>query len=187
MYKKVETTEDLNIFDNIWMSCWVEKGYEMEFSYGDIDRYIIKNDESQNIGTVELKDYSLNENNPMNLIYPFHKNNVIATSTKRMVEVDKVAILREHRGKNLDRLLSVIVFHCKNNEISYCIVLLERLFYKALRNVYKVPLYVDGDKFFYKGDMVVPAIIDVEKMYRNSEEYNWLISDVEKAGLEVKI
>lgn len=30
MYKRVETEEELRIFDSIWMPAWQEKGFDLE-------------------------------------------------------------------------------------------------------------------------------------------------------------
>jgi hypothetical protein len=174
MFKKVETPEELTLFNNIWMGCWLEKGYEFEFYTGPADRFLIQDPSSTFVGTIEFKTYSHHQENNINSVYPFHLIDLIKNSENQTIEIDKVAILKEYRGKNLDRLLTLFAHYSEINQIKYCVVLLERVFFKALKSVYKIPVDAVGEKFYYKGDFVVPAIIYAEKMYQEKEKYQWL-------------
>lgn len=176
MYQKVDSLALLNSFNEIWMECWLEKGYVLENENGPSDRYLITDAKDQKIGTIEFKPYHLGIQNNINTIFPFHEIEDLAANPRLVIEIDKVAILKEFRGKNLDRLLSVFVHYSEKHEISYCVVLLERMFYKALRNVYKIPLNAVGEKVYYKGDYVIPAIIYPKEIYQNKKDYSWLLN-----------
>ncbi|OCT13864.1 hypothetical protein A8709_20030 [Paenibacillus pectinilyticus] len=171
MFKKVESVLELQRFDEIWTRSWEEKGFELEYSEGKVDRYLIRNDQNDEIGSIEFKAFShLSE---INAIFPFHHVDKIKHS-RTTIEVDKVAILNEHRGKNLDRLLSAMVCYGETNRVNYYIALIDPLLYRALRVVYKVPSEKLGEKMFYKGDYVYPVYIDVEFVYRNKDQFSWL-------------
>ncbi|MCD8509698.1 MAG: hypothetical protein LRY73_07355 [Bacillus sp. (in: Bacteria)] len=176
MYNQVETVADMNIFNQIWMECWLEKGYMLDLSDDNVDRFIIQDLEKRNIGTVEFKPYFATPKNNINQVFPFHKIEHIAHNPEKAIEVDKVAILRQHRGKNLERLLSLCVYYSEFYQKEYCVVLLERLFYKALKNFYKVPLETMSDPIYYKGDHVIPVIIYVNHLYSYKERYSWLVN-----------
>ncbi|MGP7816055.1 hypothetical protein [Niallia sp. 01092] len=176
MYIKVDSFALLNDFNQIWMECWLEKGYGLENSNGQSDRYIIQNSHNQKVGTIEFKPYILDPANNINTVFPFHQIESIKSKPNSVVEIDKVAILKQFRGKNLDRLLTVFVNYSEYYDISYCVVLLERVFYKALKTVYKIPLESVSNKIYYKGDYVIPAIIYPKDIYRNKEKYPWLLS-----------
>ncbi|MFD3450525.1 hypothetical protein ACFDTO_38870 [Microbacteriaceae bacterium 4G12] len=176
MYQKVDSVALLNNFNQIWMECWLEKGYVLENEDGSSDKYLITDIEEQKVGTIEFKPYTLDQNNNINTVFPFHEIELIANNPTSVVEIDKVAILKQFRGKNLDRLLSVFVHYSETHNISYCVVLLERVFYKALKTVYKIPVKAVGEKIYYKGDYVVPAIVYSNEVYQNKKNYSWLIA-----------
>ncbi|CAG9607781.1 hypothetical protein [Pseudoneobacillus rhizosphaerae] len=176
MYIKVDSVALLNHFNQIWMECWLEKGYFLENENSLTDRYIITDIEERKVGTIEFKPYSLDPKNNINTVFPFHELESIVKETDSVIEIDKVAILKEFRGKNLDRLLSLFVHYTEDHDINYCVVLLERIFYKALKNVYKIPLEAVGEKIYYKGDYVIPAIVCPKEIYQNKKDYKWIVS-----------
>ncbi|MGG3891173.1 hypothetical protein [Metabacillus fastidiosus] len=176
MYIKVDSVALLNDFNQIWMECWLEKGYGLENEDLPTDRYLIIDSAKQKVGTIEFKPYTLDPNNNINIVYPFYQIESIIDKPNSVVEIDKVAILKQFRGKNLDRLLSLFVNYSEYHDISYCVVLLERVFYKALKHVYKIPLESVSEKIYYKGDYVIPAIIYPKEIYQNKEKYDWLVA-----------
>ncbi|KAB7707422.1 hypothetical protein F9802_06625 [Bacillus aerolatus] len=175
MYKIVENLEEANVFNQIWMECWLEKGFEFEFSKGLTELLLIKNQNNMNVGTIEVKSYNLKEKNNINQVFPFYKLKTIQQYVDQTAELDKAAILKEHRGENLDRLITSLAHFAEQKEIKYCVALLEGVFCKALRRVYKMPMEVVGEKIFYKGDYVIPAIIHIEKLYKDKKDYSWLM------------
>lgn len=174
MYLKVNSFALLNSFNEIWMECWLEKGYVLENEHVSSDRYIITDLNDKHVGTIEFKSYNLDPQNNINTVFPFHEIEYIAENPSTVVEIDKVAILKQFRGRNLDRLLSVFVQYAEEHNLDYCVVLLERVFYKALRNVYKIPLKAISDKIYYKGDYVIPTIIHPKEIYLNKQKYSWI-------------
>jgi hypothetical protein len=162
----------LNTFNQIWMECWLEKGYMLDLSSEIADQFIIRDSEKRNIGTIEFKTYD--PTSYINTVFPFYKIEHLAINPAQVKEIDKVAILKQHRGKNLERLLSLFVSYTEANRVEYCVVLLERVFYKALKNVYKIPLESVGEQFYYKGDHVIPTVIYPRFIYSNKKNYPWL-------------
>lgn len=177
MYIKVNSLALLNKFNEIWMECWLEKGYGLENHNGSSDRYLITGSKDQKIGTIEFKPYTLNPNNNINTVYPFHLIESIINEPNSVIEIDKVAILKQFRGKNLEKLIRLFVNYSEYHSIIYCVVLLERMFYKALKNVYKIPLEPVSEKIYYKGDYVIPSILYPKEIYQNKEKYPWLLTD----------
>jgi len=176
IYIQVETVGDLNTFNQIWMECWLEKGYMLDPTDNHVDRFIIQDLDNRNVGTLEFRQYYPTIENSINTVFPFQKLEHLSTNPKKVIEIDKVAILKQHRGKNLERLLSLCVNYSEFYEIEYCVVLLERVFYKALKNVYKVPLEKVGDPIYYKGDHVIPTVLFPNLIYSQKELYPWLTS-----------
>ncbi|MGX2960657.1 hypothetical protein JNUCC23_15490 [Peribacillus sp. JNUCC 23] len=174
MYIKVDSLALYNQFNNIWIECWLEKGYGLEMEDGPADRYLITDSKDQKVGTIEFKPYLLEPNHNINTVYPFHLIESIKNNPESVIEIDKVAILKQFRGRNLERLLSVFVHYSEQHEISYCVALLERVFYKALRTIYKFPVKSVGEQIYYKGDYVIPAVIYPKDLYQHKEKYPWL-------------
>lgn len=176
MYVKVDSLALLNQFNHIWMQCWIEKGYGLEAQAETADRFLITDQAERKIGTVELKPYSLNSSNDINSVFPFHQIDLLMDKPHAALEVDKVAILKEHRGANLSRLLSLITNYSEFHQIQYCVALLEHSFYRALRIVYKVPMKQLGERVYYKGDYVIPTLIYPQKIIQNKEKHSWLLA-----------
>jgi len=175
MFIKVETLADLNTFNEIWMECWLEKGYMLDPRFDETDRFIILDQANKEIGTIEFKSYFPSLQNYINTVFPFHEINKIEMNPMKVIEIDKVSILKEYRGKNLERLLSLFVHYTDFYQMNYCVVLLERVFYRALRTVYKIPIEAVSEQMYYKGDYVIPAIIHSKEVYTNKENYPWII------------
>ncbi|MCE4047596.1 MULTISPECIES: hypothetical protein [Bacillaceae] len=176
MYMKVDSFALLNEFNQIWMECWVEKGYGFEMSEMDADRFLIIDPNEQKVGTIEFKPYSLHPTNNINSVFPFHElEKIKSLKLEQIMEIDKVAILKNHRGKNLERLLTLYVDYAQSRQITHCVVLLERVFFRALKTVYKIPLETAGEKIYYKGDYVIPAILYPQEIYEHKDKFSWLI------------
>lgn len=175
MFKTVESEHELAMFNGIWTTVWMEKGYDLEFSDFVLDRYIVTTDEGQIIGTAEIKPYDLRDST-INGTAPFHLQPKIIGAEGAVAEIDKIALLRSHRSKGnyLSSLLSAAVHSAEKREMRYFVSLLEPVFLRALKISFKVPVERIGDRMYYKGDYIVPVIFDMEKMYRNKQDYNWL-------------
>ncbi len=176
IFIKVETVADLNSFNQIWMDCWLEKGYMLDPSTEKSDKYIILDPEYTSVGTIEFKPYSTSYKKNINTVFPFNEIDSIVSNPEKVVEIDKVAILKQYRGKNLERLIQLYVSYTELKGIEYCVVLLERIFYKALKNVYKIPLESVGDPIYYKGDHVIPTIMYPRAIYSAKDNYQRLVN-----------
>ncbi|MGX9134224.1 hypothetical protein ACWV26_07570 [Rummeliibacillus sp. JY-2-4R] len=172
MYIKVDSLALINDFNQIWVECWLEKGYGLEYGHIPSDRYIITDSENHKVGTIEFKQYTINPHNNINKVYPFQEIEIIQNDPGSVIEIDKVAILKQYRGKNLEQLISLFIQYTEKHHIKYCVVLLERVFFKALKNVYKIPVEAVSEKKYYKGDYVIPSIIYAEKVYQRKDDFD---------------
>ncbi|WP_435923394.1 hypothetical protein [Paenibacillus sp. DYY-L-2] len=179
MYKLVKTIEEEMIFDGIWKEAWLEKGFELEWAEEVLDRCLVFDEADTPVATVEMKPYS-REYSFLNEIAPFHEHPVLLADSGLVAEVDKVAVHKDHRGKNLDRLLATIVMYAETNHIRHYVTLLEPLLFRALRISFHVPMSRVGERVFYKGGDVIPTIIHAADFYENKERYDWFKAIVEK-------
>jgi hypothetical protein len=170
VFRKVQSDTDMETFDNIWIPAWLEKGYELECHLGKMDRYIIKNPRQQPVGTVAFRPY--NYDSPIDSVYPFKENNIIQKNIEKVYEIDYVSILKEHRREtnNLNRLLFATLEYCRIHNISYCIAILDYLFYRTLKAIYKIPMFPLEKKVVYEGSSFVPVIIDAHSVFSNLEQ-----------------
>lgn len=173
MFKRVENEIELAMFNFIWMTVWREKGFEFEFSPQPLDRYVVATPDGQYIGSAEFKPYTPGEGQ-INSIASFHRHPCIAADPLKVAEIDKIAILKEFRGSYISELLSSLVYFARQRGIHYYVSLLEPVFYRALRITFHVPMVKAGEKSFYKGDYVIPIIIDAKQVYTNPDKYEWL-------------
>lgn len=159
-YKLVENEKELKIYNGIWEQVWKNEGYELEYSDGVVDKYLIEED-GQFIGTIEIKSYS--DKSIINQYYPFIENGKIREFMDKTIEIDKVSIKEDCRKSGaLKSSLSALKQYAIKNDVRYAIALMEPKFYRVCRLI-GVPFEEIGGKFFYKGGNVVPVIIDAEK------------------------
>ncbi|PGX07765.1 GNAT family N-acetyltransferase [Bacillus sp. AFS033286] len=167
MYTKVQTEQEKGIFNRIWEECWNEKGYELEYFQGT-DQFIFWKD-GQAIGCVEIKKYNIK-----NEVFPFSKCEQLKGQLETVMEVDKLSILKEFRGKGmLESILFFLSEYMKEKELMYFITLLEPKLYLALKRFFRLPVEKVGKTFHYKGDDVVPTITDVHKTIQRQEKMKW--------------
>lgn len=167
-----ENQNQLDTFNHIWIECWNEKGYELEFNQNS-DKFIILDENGKVIGTTEFIKYEIGKNFCED-IYPFKDLQQIKNNHNRVIEIDKIALTKKFRGKNVQEILYTIYKYAQENNIQFAIGLMEPIFYKAMKLFYKMPITKLSRKKFYKGDWVIPVIIDCEYVLNNSQEYKWV-------------
>lgn len=167
MYKRVQTDRDRIQFDEIWEQVWKEKGFNLEYSERS-DQFIFQNEQGTPTGSMEIKRYTPD----IEIYYPFSKHICISDFPNAIYEIDKVSILKESRRKRgLDSMILFLRDYTHLYGVKYFVALIEPSFYIAIRMLYRLPLQKLHDKFFYKGDMVIPILIDAEDIVLNESKY----------------
>ncbi|MEW9103832.1 hypothetical protein [Paenibacillus sp. S-12] len=181
MHISVKSEQQLQLYRSIWTTVWKEKGFELESSAHPLEQVIVFNEAGMAVGTFELTLYR-ERSCKLEEVAPFAEQPEVMNAPEQVAEVDKVALLKEYRGHNIDRLLSSIVHYSHKHGIVHCACLLEPVFARALRVSFHVPMRKIGKKTFYKGDDVVPTLIHVGEIWRNSAKFDWFISEQEQVG-----
>ncbi|MFD2328723.1 GNAT family N-acetyltransferase [Cohnella sp. GCM10020058] len=176
MIKKVQNEMVTALFNFVWMTVWREKGFEFEFSDRHLGRYLAVTPQGEAVGTAEIKPYRPGES-ALDSVAPFERHERVAADPAKVAEIDKIALLKAHRGAYLSELLTVAVGFARANGYHYYLSLLEPVFYRALRITYRIPMEKAGDAAFYKGDTVIPVVFDMKAMYERPENYDWLRLD----------
>lgn len=175
MYKKVENELELAIFNGIWTTVWSEKGYELEFSDTVLERNIISTVAGDYVGTSEIKPYYGDDRSEINKLAPFSNHPWVQSSNYIGVEIDKIAVLKSYRtdGNHISQILSSVIHSTKPLNIKYGVTLLEPIFRRALKITFKIPMEIVGEKIYYKGDYVVPTIIDLSYIANHLDQFSW--------------
>lgn len=160
------------MFNGIWTTVWLEKGFELEFSEQILERYVVITDEGHYVGTTEIKPYS--SESSINEAASFDQHPEIMKAGGAVAEIDKMALLKTYRGQFLSDLLTASVDFAEQNKVKYYVTLLEPVLHRALRITFKIPLDKISGKIFYKGDYVIPTIVDVKELYSYKDRYSWL-------------
>ncbi|EPY10914.1 hypothetical protein SAMN04488689_104182 [Paenibacillus sp. cl6col] len=179
MHISVKSEQQVQLYRSIWTTVWKEMGFELESAAHPLEQVIVFNEEGVAVGTFELKLYSESAC-MLNEVAPFAEQPEVMNAPEQVAEVDKVALLKEHRGHNIDRLLSSIVHYSRKHGILQCACLLEPVFARALRVSFHVPMRKVGKKMFYKGDDVIPTLIHVGAIWQNPAKFDWLIPEQEQ-------
>ncbi|WP_438347769.1 GNAT family N-acetyltransferase [Paenibacillus sp. FA6] len=182
MFKRVENELELARYHSIWTTVWLEKGFELEFSEEVLERFVIVTSDGDYVGTSEIKPYSIHES-MINEAAPFATHPKLIQAEGAVAEIDKMAVLKSYRGNFIADLLSAAVHYGEKNRLRYYVALLEPVFLRALRITFQVPFEKIGGKVFYKGDHVVPVIIDLEEVCNNKEQYSWLTNSQEMSRM----
>jgi hypothetical protein len=171
MLKRVITEQDLAYYNFIWMTAWREKGYDFEFSPAVLERWLVTTPEDQPVGTAEFKPF-LPGISSFESVADIGRMPELVRDRRQVAEIDKYAVLPEHRGKYVDDLVAAAVLVAREHGIRYFVTLLEPVFCRAIRILYHPPMIQLGPKTFYKGDDVIPIVIDVQDVAANPERYN---------------
>jgi hypothetical protein len=172
-YKKVQTEEELNIFDSIWIPAWQEKGFELECLLGKVDRYLIKNENDENIGTISFRLYK-NES-PIDEVFHFHQIEKVKNNLGKIVEIENLAIDKEHRGiDNLKRVVGTIVDYGIKGDYKFLIAVIDPLFLRLVKRYFPVELIILSGAIQYKGTKLVPIMIDADQTLLHIDNYKWL-------------
>jgi len=184
MYKSVENEVELALFNGVWITVWREKGYELEFCEDALERSIVYSENGEVIGTSELKRYYDDKRSSINEVAPFSTHPWVVQAKGQVGESDKIALLSSYRGQGryTDYVLSSICANAAKHNITCIVSLLEPVFMRALRILYKVPMQRLGSKTFYKGDYVVPAVMDVGYINKYSYQFSWYKTMINISG-----
>lgn len=174
MYTKVQTMQEQEVFNRIWEECWDEKGFEFEYFEGT-DQFVFWKD-GQAIACVELKKYNIKDE-----VFGFSECEHLKGQFERVMEIDKLSILKEHRGMGmLEEIIFFLMEYMKEKELSYFTTLLEPRLFITLKRMFRLPVEEVGKRFLYKGDIVVPTTIDVQEAIRRETKMKWYIETKER-------
>jgi hypothetical protein len=171
MLKRVTTEQDLAYYNFIWMTAWREKGYDFEFSPVVLERWLVTTPEGQPVGTAEFKPFHPGISS-FESVAEVERMPELVQDRRLVAEIDKYAVLPEHRGKYVDDLVAAAVLVARKHGIRWFVTLLEPVFCRAIKILYHPPMIQLGPKTFYKGDDVIPIVIDVKDVAAHPERYN---------------
>lgn len=174
MFKRVENELEMAMFNGVWTTVWLEKGYDLEFSERILERYVVVTKEGHYVGTTEIKPFS--SGSSINETAGFDRHPAVMQAEGAVAEIDKMAVLQSYRGHFISELLSALVDFGEKNKLKYYVALLEPVLQRALRISFKIPMEKVSQKVFYKGDYVVPTILNVEEVYNHKDRYSWITS-----------
>lgn len=167
LYEKVTTSEQLAVFNLIWITVWREKGFDLEYTPDPVDRYLIL-DGDLPVGTIEFRPLMASDLvDSVGTLYGFTQK---LPQQGKLVVIDKVAILKPYRGtQNIGKIFTLIYVYIKENQVDYFFGLIEPLFARLLRIIGKNVFRNLGEKFFYKGDYVLPILVDSQEMLKDNQ------------------
>ncbi|MGG0545236.1 hypothetical protein ABEY63_25520 [Priestia aryabhattai] len=152
-YKKVNTNEEKEMFNGVWQTCWAEKGFEFEYFNTPYQYLFFK--KNNPAACVELKELKQG----LTSYYASCKE----LKGKNVVEIDKLSILNEYRSGNiLLKIFSFLYEFAEAREVDYYVSIIEPNLYSSLMER-GFPFNQVDEPFYYKGDYVVPVVLDVQK------------------------
>lgn len=180
MLKRVTTEQDLAYYNFIWMTTWREKGYDFEFSPVVLERWLVLTPGGEPVGTAEFKPF-LPGSSAFETVADIGRMPELVENRRQVAEIDKYAVLPEHRGKYVDDLAAAAFLVAREHGIRWFVSLLEPKFCRALRILYHPPMTVLGPRTFYKGDDVIPVVIDMKDVLADPKAFNVKLPPVPEA------
>ncbi|MCC3648482.1 hypothetical protein JGK52_17620 [Cytobacillus oceanisediminis] len=167
MYTKVTTRADMDIFKEIWYTVCKEKNFESEDFNPDAEHYLLKNNNGDYIGTMEIGKYNPPFFSTVSEYYDFTLDNRIRNNLGSVYEVDKVCIKKEERSTGgVDTIIRLFADHAIKNQATYYIAATEYVFYRAIRCFYGFGVEPKGEKLAYEGFYLMPCMMDAAKMLK---------------------
>lgn len=176
MYKQVNSSKGVQQFHQIKEIVWNEKGFEMEYAKEGSDIYVMFTENGEAGGTVEFTPYAK--------ISEFMKNlfKDVLEDERNVMELDSVAVLPHARGTLGREIICLMVDYAEKHEYSHVVAIFDPTFFKSLKNSYHFDIKQVKDPLYYKGDYVIPAILNVKDMYQNKqdEKFLWYFKSIKK-------
>lgn len=161
MYKQVITPIEQKQFNFIWETCWKEKGFELEYFNTPHQYLFYKNNIP--VACIELKEF----NPKVQGIFQFCPE--LRGHEHQIYEIDKLSILKDFRSEGvLKEIFLLLAEVSAENNIKYFVALMEPNLYTSLVE-HHFPLKEANERFYYKGDYVVPVLLDVNKALKRLE------------------
>lgn len=175
MYKQVETTEELELFNQIYQAGFREKNYEIDYgNSGDFINLLVENKFGDFGGTIQFAPYNPEIDNSL-LDFPklFLEFEMIRNSDlSRVLEIDKVTVLESDRKNGtLDNIIETIYQYTKNHNILYLVGEMNPVFYRALKIVYGIT-GIKASKLTRSRNSrysVQPVILDLNSVWKEYE------------------
>ncbi|WP_442596689.1 hypothetical protein [Neobacillus sp. D3-1R] len=140
---------------------------------GPVERYLVRNDENQFIGSVSFRPY--NYDSTIDHVFPFKQNEMIKNNIGSIAEIENLAILKEFRGlKNLVRVLLTVFEYIRTHNFKYYIATIDYGLFRAMNKFYPSAIYQLHKSIPYRKTNLVPIIIDVHHTLSNLDNYKWL-------------
>ncbi|MDX8365296.1 GNAT family N-acetyltransferase [Cytobacillus sp. IB215665] len=166
MYKVVNCTSQLELFNNIKQCCWQEKGFEMERNQHS-DKFLLIANNGEVGGTVEFTPSTYMSNFTRDIFKD------VITEDMKVLEIDGYAVLPKYRGVLGMSGIRLAVQYAEKYKYTHAVALCDPKVFHYIHKVYKCDIKQVSDMFFYKGADVIPAIMDAIVVYENKHTFKW--------------
>lgn len=174
-FKIVETPEEMEIFKKIWL----EVCHEMTFETEDFHtrqtgmHFLIKNEEGDYVGTVEIGKYLNNDKSTVQYYHDFSKIDKVAKEMNHTYEGDKACIYPKYRSSGLIyNMIYIMMFHHFITGSVYYIGAMEWKFNKAMKRFYKVPIEEIGERQKFNDFYLQPTMLNIKDYINQLIENN---------------
>lgn len=135
MFQKVRTKEEHFIFEQLWGDFCEERGLTFVERNLNPERFLLLGEGNKYIGTVECALYTTPDKSNSEYFYPFSKNREIEKlSYKKVYEIGKLSIIRQHRGRgHFKRLAAILFIHAIETKTDWYITVATKRMYMYLR------------------------------------------------------
>ncbi|MDD9310736.1 hypothetical protein PUS82_05385 [Cytobacillus firmus] len=166
MFKKVETTKELNTARHLHRVIFEEKNFVVEEINPEAIQYLFY-EEDKAIGLVEFIPYHPEIFTTIENDFAFSEINDIQCHQGTTWEVDKLGLFPEYRKKGyMNAIIDCLAYHAVVYGATRYVALLDALFFRMLQIAYrKYPIKKVGKTFTVTGEKSksVPVIVDMEK------------------------
>lgn len=173
MFKKAETKNEKDLFNEIFKSSFAEKNYETAPFAGECFDILVENNNGKVSGTLELVPYKPGTGlTTVEDMFDFSKLDVLqGVKHSNIYEVDKLSVLEEERRNGtLDNIIRTMFVLAKEMDIEFYIGLANPILFRGLRLEYGLPVQKAGKLIRNDSYSIQPMYIHTKKLL---EDTSW--------------
>ncbi|WP_226667521.1 hypothetical protein [Metabacillus litoralis] len=185
-YELVSTVKQQKEFENIWgymcaKNGWLNDPYASNgVRYNLIQRTKWGLKRKRVIGTIEFIPY--HPENPNSTVegpnrYQFSRLDEIKLNHQHIWEIDKLCIHEEYQRRGIFPIFMKVFYdHCSKYNPKYYLALIEKKLFRMLKISFSLAVEQKGDDIIGPNTALIPMIFDVEKMMKDKNKVDSLLS-----------
>lgn len=172
-FLEVKNKEELNIFLEISNKGWEENNWKYEIvERQDVKKFLVLGVQGNFIGTFEIIPFQPEKGTAIDDVFLFSQHPEVLNAFDEVIyELDKLTILREHRGvTSIILMFEALLEVSAKYKIDKYLTLPRHSFFRLLHR-FKLPIKALGEAVIYEPEnsKLIPSIVNMEEGFESLE------------------